>query len=129
MRSLAGLLLVLVLLTACGNPATESPSTPAVLALSHAAIAATPDATATRSSPASGTPGTPIPVRPGPPGTPRAATPTTVATLVQLFAPYRPSGLASDLRVVDSLDAYCLAGAATLPGRPDAWRCIGGNRI
>jgi len=100
----------------------------------------------------SGTPGTPIPIRTGPPatpgiagtpglagipgspGTPRAGTPmaSTVATqgtTLQLFAPYRPGGLASGLRVEANVHGYCWVGSELLLGRPDAWRCTANNRI
>jgi hypothetical protein len=110
---------------------------------------ASPIATATR---AVGTPGTPIPVRPGPPatpglagtpglastpgvaGTPRPGTPTAPpaaaqGTLLQLFAPYRPGGLVSGLRVEGQVNGYCSGGSETLLGRPDAWRCMANNRI
>lgn len=99
-----------------------------------------------------GTPGTPIPIRPGPPttpgiagtpgrtgtpgiaGTPGTGTPTASpvvaqGTTIQLFAPYRPGGLASGLRIEANVNGYCWVGSEMLLGRPDAWRCTANNRI
>jgi len=49
--------------------------------------------------------------------------------MLQLFAPYRPGGLASGLRVEANVNGYCWVGSETLLGRPDAWRCTANNRI
>jgi hypothetical protein len=49
--------------------------------------------------------------------------------VIQLFAPYRPTGLASNLRVADNINGYCWAGSEALRGRPEAWRCTSGNRV
>jgi hypothetical protein len=109
-------------------------SDPLATATRSTPVSGTP-ATATRAIPASGTPATPIPVRPAPAGTPgttgtpQLATPTSGATTIQLFAPYRPNGLAGSLHVLADLNGYCWAGSETLHGRPDAWRCTSDNRI
>jgi len=114
-------------------------------------VSGTPSLTATATR-AAGTPGTPITVRPVPPatpgiagtpgltgtpgiaGTPRAGTPTArpvaaQGTTVQLFAPYRPGGLASGLRVEANVGGYCWGGSEALLGRSDAWHCTANNRI
>ncbi len=120
-----------VVRTIPGTPIPVRPGPPIVSGT------ASPAATATR---AVGTPGTSIPARPGLPatpgsaGTPHAGTPTaspTAAqgTTLQLFAPYRPGGLASGLRVEAKVNGYCWVGSETLLGRPDAWRCTANNRI
>lgn len=150
MRRLAGVLFCLTLLAACGSPVGDGvlTPTPTATALPVAARAATVEATATRATPVSGTPatatrtipasGTPatvIPVRPAPAGTPGItgtpifATPAGGATVIQLFAPYRPNGLVGGLHVTADVNGYCWSGSEALHSRPDAWRCTSGNRI
>lgn len=100
-------------------------------------IVATPG-TPGLASPVAGTPsiagtpraGTPIVGgTPGTPGTPTAAPNDPNRTATQIFAPYRPDGLVQSLRVTATVSGYCVGGAQTLPGRPDAWRCATGGRI
>lgn len=197
MRALAGLLVLVTLLSACGAPFGDGAPPPTPLSVAGVASAVNPNATATRSAasatramvsatrststvvstrtataPIVATRGTatpvpvlptstPVPVRPGPPatpsasatpGTPRAATPSgnatpgtpglagspvaatpgatsTTGTAIQIFAPYRPDGLVSSLRVSGTANGYCISGSESLPGRPDAWRCATGGRI
>ena len=216
MRALAGLLVLVALLSACGAPFGDGAPPPTPLSVAGVASAVNPNATATRSAASAtramvsatrststvvstrtatapivatretATPvpvlptSTPVPVRPGPPatpsasatpgtpraatpslatpgisgtpGTPRAATPSgnatpgtpglagspvaatpgatsTTGTAIQIFAPYRPDGLVSSLRVSGTANGYCVSGSESLPGRPDAWRCATGGRI
>jgi hypothetical protein len=86
--------------------------------------AATPNSAGTPGTPRSGTP-----MVSGTPGTPTANTPDQNRTTTQIFAPYRPDGLVQSLRVTAIVNGYCVGGAQTLPGRPDAWRCATGGRI
>lgn len=154
MRRTIGVLCCLVLLTACGSPAGDGglPPTPTPAVVPAAAFATAVDATATRATPSRAASATAIPPRPGPPATPglvgtpgtpaapgtpgtptggiaAGATPSGGATVVQLFAPFRPAGLAGGLRVTADLRGYCWGGSQALGGRPDAWRCTGENRI
>lgn len=123
-----------------GALATATPGTPIPVRPGPPIGTGTPRSVATATR-AVGTPGRPISVRPGPPATPgitgtprsvRTSTASAVAaqgTAIHLFAPYRPGGLASGLRVEANMNGYCWVGAETLLGRPDAWRCTANNRI
>lgn len=96
-------------------------------------IVATPG-TPGSASPIAGTPGTPRAGTPrigtpGTPGMPTTATNDPNRTTTQIFAPYRPDGLVQSLRVTGTVSGYCVGGAQTLPGRPDAWRCATGGRF
>lgn len=116
------------------------PATPSITAATPGLT--TPGSSGTLATPRAATPsanatpgGTPRPATPGTPGfsgSPIAATPlatVTVGTAIQIFAPYRPDGLVSSLRVSGTVNGYCVTGSEALSGRPDAWRCATGGRI
>ncbi len=57
------------------------------------------------------------------------AQPESVPTEVRLFLPFNFGGVGVGLAVVDRVSGECFAGSLASPGRPDAWRCMAGNRI
>jgi hypothetical protein len=59
---------------------------------------------------------------------PAAAQPTLVPTQVQLVFPFTAPGRLG-LRVSARVTGRCFAASVADSGRPDAWRCMSGNRI
>jgi hypothetical protein len=50
-------------------------------------------------------------------------------TAVRVLAAFNPGGLRSGVQVAGRVSGTCFAASIADRGRPDAWRCISGNRI